>query len=69
MLARVVQKVNRAVEDHRIGRVSQNWLEMWERYVMLARTTNPRGILMLNLSMMKDMKWQTYRMRLVMIIF
>ena len=33
------------------------------------RSTNPRGILMQNLSMVKDMKWQTYRKRLVMVIF
>ena len=36
---------------------------------MLARAANPRGILMLNLSMVKDMKWQTYKKRLVMVIF
>ena len=52
----------------RVGRVSQNCLDVWERYVMLAGTMNPRGILMLNLSMAKDMKWQTYRKRLVMVI-
>ena len=28
----------------------------------------PRDILMLNLSMVKGMKWQTYRKRLVMVI-
>ena len=39
------------------------------RYVVLARTTNPRVILMLNLSMVKDMKWHMYRKRLVMVIF
>ena len=49
-----------------IGQLSYNWLEMWERYAVLVRTTNPCGILMLNLSM--DMKWQTYRKRLVMFI-
>ena len=38
-------------------------------YPVLARTTNPRGILMLNLSVVKGMKSQTYRKRLVMVIF
>ena len=39
-----------------VVRVSWNCLEVWERYVMLAHTTNPRLILMLNLSMVKGMK-------------
>ena len=36
---------------------------------MLAHTTNSHGILMLNLSIVKDMKWKTYKKRLVIIIF
>ena len=35
--------------------VSENRLEVWKRYVMLAHTKNPRDIVMLNLSMVKDM--------------
>ena len=42
---------------------------LWERYVVLARTTNVRGVLMLNLSAVKERKWQTYRKRLVMVMF
>ena len=51
----------------KISRVSWNYL-VWERYVVSARTTNPPGILLLNFSMVKGMKWQTYRKRLVLVI-
>ena len=40
-----------------------------ETYIVLAHTTNLRDILMLNLSVVNVMKWQTYRKRLVMVIF
>ena len=36
---------------------------------MLARTTDTCGISVSNLSVVKDMKWQTYRKRLVMVSF
>ena len=39
------------------------------RYVVFARTTKPLGILMLNLEMVRDKKWQKYRKGLVMIVF
>ena len=52
----------------KISRGSWNYL-VWERYVVSARTTNPPGILLLNFSMVKGMKWQTYRKRLVLVIY